>query len=318
MKRALVTGISGQDGSYLAELLLEKGYEVHGVIRRRSSLALLSGVHHRLILHVGDMTDQASLDGIVIAVQPDEIYNLAAQSFVGESWTLPEHTIDVTGVGVLRILQAMRKHAPEARFYQAGSSEQFGASPAPQSEDTPFHPRSPYGCAKVLAYELVRNYRESYGLYAATGLCFNHEGPRRGPEFVTRKISLAVARIRHGLQKEVRLGTLDAMRDWGHAREYVEAMWRMLQQEVPEDYVIATGELHSVGEFVEEAFRVAGIAEWRRHVVLDERFQRPAEVWRLQGDSSRIRRALGWSPRIGFTDLVREMVESDLRLDRAA
>lgn len=316
-KRALISGVTGQDGSYLAELLLEKGYDVHGIVRQRSNRKLIAHID-RLHLHTGDVTDQASLDAIMATVQPHEIYHLAAQSFVAASWAIPEMTLDVTGLGTLRMLEAMRKWAPTARLYQAGSSEQFGAAPAPQSETTPFHPRSPYGCAKVLAHDLVRNYRESYGLYAVTGICFNHEGPRRGPEFVTRKITIAVARIKQGLQEALPLGTLSAQRDWGHAREYVEAMWGMLQPGIhaprpPTDYVIATGELYSVKDFVVRAFAAADL-DWEDHVVHDEALMRPAEVWKLQGDATKIREELGWQPAVSFDDLVKEMVEHDLRL----
>lgn len=313
MKRALVTGISGQDGSYLAESLLASGVEVHGIVRRRSSTKLIDHVVDRLYLHQGDITDQSSLDRVVEEVQPDEVYHLAAQSFVGNAWRIPEHTVEVTGLGVLHVLEAVRKFAPKARFYFAATSEMFGAAPAPQNESTIFHPRSPYGCAKVLGYNLTRNYRESYGMFAVSGILNNHEGPRRGVEFVTRKISMAVANIHYKKQLKLHLGDLDAKRDWGHAREYVEAMRLMLRADEPRDYVVGTGITHTVREFVDAAFQVIG-RDWREYVVQDEKLVRLAEVRHLCADASAIKRDLGWEPKVTFEQLVREMVEADLKV----
>jgi GDPmannose 4,6-dehydratase len=313
MNRALITGITGQDGSYLAELLLAKGYEVHGVVRRSSSdtrgrIAHLAAV----TLHRGDMADGGSIARIVHDVKPTEVYNLAAQSHVGESFGQPEYTGDVTGVGTLRLLEAVQRHAPDARFYQASSSEMFGGmlGTAPQNEATPFHPRSPYGCAKVYAHHQVVNYRESYGLHASCGILFNHESPRRGEEFVTRKIARAVGRIAAGRQDKLHLGNLDAKRDWGFAGDYVQAMWLMLQQETPDDYVIATGETHTVREFCEMAFARVGL-RWEEHVVVDPALFRPAEVDLLLGDASKAREVLGWKPRWSFRSLVNEMVDAE-------
>jgi GDPmannose 4,6-dehydratase len=312
-RRALITGVTGQDGSYLAELLLEKGYEVHGMIRRASteSVERIQHVVDRITLVQADLLDQNSLVGALREAQATEVYNLAAQSFVPTSWRQPVLTAEFTAVGVTRMLEAIRAVDPQIRFYQASSSEMFGKAEPPQNEKTPFHPRSPYGVAKVYGHHITVNYRESYGLFAASGILFNHESPRRGIEFVTRKISDGVARIKLGLADELRLGNLDAKRDWGFAGDYVDAMWRMLQQDEARDYVIATGEAHSVREFVERAFEHAGL-DPDRHVVLDRSFVRPAEVDHLVGDSSRARAELGWEPRVSFRELVEMMVDADL------
>lgn len=328
MKRALVTGITGQDGSYLAELLLSKGYEVHGIIRRASMFNtdridhLYEDPHEpdrRVVLHYGDLADGAVLRRILERVQPDEIYNLAAQSHVKVSFEQPEYTADITGIGTLRLLEATRDYIDRTghavRFYQAGSSEMFGAAPPPQSERTPFYPRSPYAASKVAAYWFAVNYREAYGIHLSNGILFNHESPRRGETFVTRKITRAVGRIKLGLQEKLYLGNLDARRDWGFAGDYVEAMWLMLQQDEPDDYVVATGESHSVREFVELAFSYVDL-DWRDFVEIDERYYRPTEVDHLEGDASKARKRLGWEPRVGFEELVRMMVESDLELAR--
>jgi len=323
MKRALITGITGQDGSYLAELLLAKGYEVHGIIRRASTFNT-SRIDHlyqdphilgtRLFLHYGDLADSVGLTRLLYKVCPDEIYHLGAQSHVRVSFDTAEYTADVTGLGTIRILEAIRESQVNAKFYQASSSEMFGkAEEIPQNEKTPFHPRSPYGCAKVFAYWATVNYRESYGLFACNGILFNHESPRRGETFVTRKVTKAVARIKAGLQDVVYLGNLDAKRDWGYAPEYVEAMWLMLQQDEPEDFVIATGETHSVKEFVSEAFAYAGL-DWQEFVKTDRRYYRPAEVDFLVGDASKARELLGWQARTRFHDLVRLMVDADIAL----
>ncbi|MBV8345521.1 MAG: GDP-mannose 4,6-dehydratase [Candidatus Eremiobacteraeota bacterium] len=315
-KTALVTGITGQDGSYLAELLLEKGYRVVGMTRRTST-----EVHER-IEHIvgdleivsGDLLDQSSITSIVNDVRPDEIYNLAAQSFVPASWTQPVLTGEFTALGVTRVLEAVRHVDPTIRFYQASSSEMFGNTPeSPQNERTTFYPRSPYGVSKVYGHWITVNYRESYGLYACSGICFNHESARRGKEFVTRKVSDGVARIKCGLAKELRLGNLDAHRDWGYAGDYVRAMWLMLQQEAADDYVIATGRAHSVRDFVRIAFEVAGLGSYEPYVVIDPRFVRPAEVDRLIGDADKARRALGWEAEVSFEQLVAMMVESDIK-----
>lgn len=315
-KTALVTGITGQDGSYLAELLLEKGYRVVGMTRRTST-----EVHER-IEHIvadveivsGDLLDQSSITAIVNELQPDEIYNLAAQSFVPASWSQPVLTGEFTALGVTRVLEAIRHVNPAIRFYQASSSEMFGNAPeTPQTERTSFYPRSPYGVAKVYGHWITVNYRESYNLYACSGICFNHESPRRGKEFVTRKISDGVARIKLGLAKNLRLGNLDAHRDWGFAGDFVRAMWLMLQQDEPDDYVIATGKTHSVRDFLRIAFEAAGLGSYEPYVVIDPRFVRPAEVDRLIGDASKAKRKLGWEPEIGFERLVAMMVESDIR-----
>jgi GDPmannose 4,6-dehydratase len=311
--KALITGITGQDGSYLAELLLAKGYEVHGLVRR-TSLPHLDRLtcQHDVHLVEGDLLDTGSLLRVVDATEPDEVYNLAAQSFVGTSWQQPELTGEVTGLGALRLLEAIRQTNPKIRFYQASSSEMFGKVQAiPQSENTPFYPRSPYGVAKLFAHWSTVNYRESHGLFAASGILFNHESPRRGLEFVTRKITDAVARIKLGLAHELRLGNLDARRDWGYAGDYVQAMWLMLQQPEPRDYVIATGETHSVKDFVQAAFAHVGL-DWQQFVVVDPALVRPAEVDLLIGDPGRARSELGWEPRVKFAELVAMMVEADL------
>jgi len=313
-KRALITGITGQDGSYLAELLLEKGYEVYGLIRRSSSETVdrLTNVLPRIQLVGGDLLDPSSMLEALDMARPDEVYNLAAQSFVAESWHEPVYTGEITALGVTRLLEAIRRSAPHARFYQASSSEMFGkVMESPQRETTPFHPRSPYGVAKVYGHFITMNYRESFGMHASSGILFNHESPRRGIEFVTRKITDGVARIKHGLQDELRLGNLEAQRDWGFAGDYVEAMWRMLQQDEPGDYVVATGETHTVREFCEIAFGRAGL-EWDKYVVIDERFVRPAEVDLLLGDPSRAREVLRWSPTVPFRELVEMMTDADL------
>jgi GDPmannose 4,6-dehydratase len=312
MPKALVTGISGQDGSYLAELLLSKGYEVHGIVRRSSSpnLSRLSGCADKIHFHYGDLSDGIAWGKLLAAVQPDEVYNLAAQSHVQVSFEAPEYTADTTGTGSIRLLEAVRIHAPNCRIYQASSSEMFGSSPPPQNELTPFHPRSPYGCSKVFAYWATVNYREAYNMHASNGILFNHESPRRGENFVTRKITRAVAAIKHGLQKELVLGNLEAQRDWGFAGDYVEAMWRMLQQPHPNDFVVATGEMRSVHEFLEIAFKHVGL-DWPDFVTTDEKFIRPAEVDALQGDPTKARQILGWKPKTAFEDLVKMMVDAD-------
>jgi GDPmannose 4,6-dehydratase len=314
VKRALITGITGQDGSYLAEFLLEKGYRVYGLVRR-SSVGNLERIKHLekdLRLIPGDLTDQNSLIAALVEARPDEVYNLAAQSFVGVSWQQPVLTAQVTALGVTRMLEAIRTVNPRIRFFQASSSEMFGrVQETPQSENTPFYPRSPYGVAKVYGHYITVNYRESYGLFACSGILFNHESPRRGLEFVTRKVSDGVARIKLGLAGELRLGNLESRRDWGYAGDYVQAMWMMLQQDEPGDYVIATGETHSVRELVEIAFSHAGL-DWQKYVVVDPRLYRPAEVDLLQGDYSKARSKLGWEPRVSFPELVRMMVDADL------
>ncbi len=321
MKKALITGITGQDGSYLAELLLAKGYEVHGIIRRASTFNTgridhlyqdphINGV--RLFLHYGDIADSTNLIKLVYRIQPDEIYHVAAQSHVRVSFDIPEYTGDVTGLGTIRILEAIRETGLKARFYQASSSEMFGkAQEVPQRETTPFYPRSPYGAAKVYAYWVTVNYRESYGMLACNGILFKHESPRRGETFVTRKIIRAVAHIKAGLQKKLYLGNLNAKRDWGYAKEYVEAMWLMLQQDEPDDYVIATGEAHSVCELLDEAFSYVGL-DWRDHVEIDPKYHRPAEVDLLVGDAGKAKRKLGWEPKTSFQELVRLMVDADM------
>lgn len=319
-KNALITGITGQDGSYLAELLYNKGYNVYGLVRRLSTpnTSRIDHIQNNIELLQGDLTDQSSLSEAMRIAQPDEVYNLAAQSFVGTSWNQPVHTGDVTGLGVVRVLEAVRHVVPDARVYQASSSEMFGkVQENPQTENTKFYPRSPYGVAKVYAYWTCVNYRESYGMHISNGILFNHESPRRGIEFVTRKITDSVARIYHGLESELRLGNLDAKRDWGFAGDYVDAMWRMLQQDEPGDYVIATGETHSVEEFVQEAFSIAGL-DWKKYVVVDPKFVRPAEVQLLLGDPSKAKMVLGWEPKVHFKELVKMMVEADLeRLEPA-
>ncbi len=325
MKKAFITGITGQDGSYLAELLLGKGYEVHGLVRRSSSfnrgridhLCANPEVKDRtLFLHYGDMTDSSALARLMNDVRPDEVYNLAAQSHVRVSFDMPEFTGEVDGMGTLRLLEAIRLSGLNARFYQASTSELFGkVHEVPQRETTPFHPRSPYAVAKLYAYWAVKNYREAYGMFAANGILFNHESPRRGETFVTRKITLAAARIKLGLQKGLELGNVEALRDWGFAGDYVEGMWRILQHDRPDDFVLATGEMHSVREFLEEAFGYVGL-DWRDHVQHNLRFDRPSEVEQLLGDPSKARRELGWEPKTRFRDLVRMMMDADLEVAR--
>jgi GDPmannose 4,6-dehydratase len=314
---ALVTGITGQDGSYLAELLLEKGYDVHGMVRRASTEKFdrIEHLRERITLHQGDLLDQRSLVDALRAAQPSEIYNLAAMSFVAVSWIQPTLTAEFTGVGVTRMLEAMREVCPEARFYQASSSEMFGkVLEVPQTEKTPFYPRSPYGVAKAYGHFITVNYRESYDLHATSGILFNHESARRGLEFVTRKITWHAAAIKHGLAKELRLGNLDAERDWGYAKDYVEAMWLMLQRDTPEDYVIATGKSHSVRECCEVAFDEAGLGDFTQYVTIDPAFVRPAEVDHLIGDPSKAKRDLGWVPQTSFEELIRLMTRADLEL----
>ena len=322
MQKALITGITGQDGSYLAELLLEKGYEVHG-IRRRSSTFNTSRIDHllhdwhdpeaRLFLHHGDLTDGSRLVTLLERIAPNEVYNLAAQSHVRVSFDEPEFTGDVTGLGATRLLEAIRLSAIPVRYYQASSSEMFGATPPPQNEETEFYPRSPYGAAKLYAHWMTRNYREAYGLFACNGILFNHESPRRGETFVTRKITMAAARIAAGLQDELWMGNLDAARDWGYAKEYVEAMWLMLQADKPDDYVVGTGTTYSVKDFLLFAFQHAGL-EWERYVKFDDRYLRPTEVDNLIGDASKAERELGWTPKILTPDLARIMVDADREL----
>jgi GDPmannose 4,6-dehydratase len=324
VKKALITGITGQDGSYLAELLLAKGYEVHGIIRRASTfntgridhLYTDSHIHGvRLFLHYGDIADSTNLIKLLYKIQPHEIYHLAAQSHVRVSFDIPEYTGDVTGLSTIRILEAIRQTEVGSRFYQASSSEMFGnVREVPQTETTPFYPRSPYGAAKVYAYWATVNYRESYDIFACNGILFNHESPRRGETFVTRKITRAAARIKNGLENKLYLGNLDAKRDWGYAKEYVEAMWLMLQQDEADDYVIATGETHSVGEFLEEAFSYVGL-DWRDYVEIDPKYYRPAEVDLLIGDASKAKANLGWQPKTTFRELVRLMVDSDMKAE---
>jgi GDPmannose 4,6-dehydratase len=319
MPTALITGITGQDGSYLAELLLAKGYRVVGIVRRSSTTPYDRIAHlvDRIELVSADLLDQTSLVDAIGDTRPDEIYNLAAQSFVATSWTQPVLTGEFTAIGVTRMLEAMKRAAPKARFYQASSSEQFGkVVETPQRETTPFYPRSPYGVAKVYAHWITVNYRESFGLYAVSGILFNHESPRRGLEFVTRKVTDAVARIKLGQMQEVRLGNLESRRDWGYAGDYVDAMWRMLQQPSPDDYVVGTGETWTVQQWCEEAFSSQGL-DWRAYVKKDPRFMRPAEVDMLVADSTKARRVLGWEPRVHFRELVRMMVDADLARHRA-
>ncbi len=322
-KKALITGITGQDGSYLAELLIQKGYQVYGVIRRASTFNT-SRVEHlyqdphekdvRLKLIYGDLADASAASRIIREVSPDEVYNLGAQSHVRVSFDIPEYTGEITGLGTTRLLEAIRETGCKAKFYQASSSEMYGkVLEVPQTEKTPFYPRSPYGAAKVYAYWMTVNYREAYGIYACNGILFNHESPRRGETFVTRKITIALARIKHGLQKKLYLGNLDAKRDWGFAGDYVEAMWLMLQQEKADDYVIATGETHSVKEFLRVAFDHAGL-DWKKHVETDKRYFRPTEVDLLLGDAAKARRKLGWKAKVGFEQLVRMMVDADMAM----
>jgi GDPmannose 4,6-dehydratase len=328
MKRALITGITGQDGSYLAEILLGKGYEVFGLVRRSSTITRSridhlthadesTGDHQppaRLHLLYGDMNDGISLNRIVREVEPEEVYNLAGQSHVRVSFEMPEHTADIDALGTLRLLEALREAKPDARFYQASSSELYGNTDiSPQNETTPFHPRSPYAVSKLFAYWMTNSYREAYSMYAVNGILFNHESPRRGENFVTRKITLGAARIKMGMQERLVLGNLDARRDWGYARDYMEAAWLMLQQPVPDDYVIATGESHSVREFLDEAFGYLDL-DWHRFVETDARYLRPAEVNAVVGNAEKARRVLGWQPRTSFRELVRMMVDADLAL----
>jgi GDPmannose 4,6-dehydratase len=320
--RALITGVTGQDGSYLAEFLLAKDYEVHGLLRRASSFntgrldPIYQDPHEsgvRFLMHYGDLSDSGSLVNLIREIQPAEIYHLGAQSHVKVSFEIPEYTGDATGMGAVRILEAIRASGVDTRFYQAGSSEMYGSTPPPQHEGTAFHPRSPYGVAKVFSHWMTVNYREAHGLFASNGILFNHESPRRGETFVTRKVTRAVARIKAGIQDKLYLGNLDARRDWGYAPEYVEAMWLMLQHDEPDDFVIATGENHSVREFCELAFEHAGL-EMERHVEIDPRYYRPAEVDNLLGDASKAKRVLGWQPRTSFHQLVELMVDADLQL----
>jgi GDPmannose 4,6-dehydratase len=320
MKKALITGITGQDGSYLAELLLSKGYEVHGLIRRASTFNT-SRIDHlyvdphepgaRLLLHYGDISDGSQLTNLIYNIQPDEIYHLGAQSHVRVSFDMPEYTGDITALGTTRILEAIRKGGVKAKFYQASSSEMFGSAPPPQDEDTPFCPRSPYAAAKVYAYWMTMNYRQGYNLFASNGILFNHESPRRGQTFVTRKITRAIAEILAGRQRYLYLGNLEAKRDWGYAPEYVEAMWLILQQDEPGDYVLGMGECHSVREFLQEAFGYAGL-DWSEHVRIDARYFRPTEVEQLVANPTKARQKLGWSPRVTFKELVRIMVDADM------
>ena len=319
MKKALITGITGQDGSYLAELLLAKGYEVHGLVRRSSSFnterlePIYQDPHvanYRLRLVYGDLDDGSSLANVVKKIRPDEIYNLAAQSHVRVSFDVPEYTVSSVALGTLRLLEAVRELGTECRIYQASSSEMFGSAPPPQNERTPFQPRSPYACAKVFAHQLCQNYRDAYHLFIACGILFNHESPRRGIPFVTRKITRAAARIKHGLDKKLFLGNLDARRDWGFAGDYVEAMWMMLQQDAPDDYVIATGESHSVRDCLDVAFGTLGL-DWKPYVELDARYLRPTEVDHLHGDASKARAKLGWTPKVTFRQLIEMMVRAD-------
>ena len=315
-RRAFITGVTGQDGSYLAELLLKKGYEVYGLVRRLSSpnISHLGEVRDRIHILDGDLTDQSSLHTAIKVSEPDEVYNLAAQSFVATSFAQPVLTGEITGLGALRLLEAVRAHGSNVRFYQASSSEMFGhIDQEPQNETTPFHPRSPYGVAKVYAYWACVNFREAYSLPVSNGILFNHESPRRGLEFVTRKITDGVARIALGKADSITLGNLDARRDWGYAPDYVDLMWRMLQEEKPGDFVGATGEAHTVREFLEEAFRAAGVGPWEKYVKVDPKFNRPSEVYALRGDASKAKRLLGWEPTVRFKELAGLMVRADLK-----
>jgi len=313
MQTALITGITGQDGSYLADLLLSKDYEVHGLVRRASmpNLSRIAHITDRIHLHYGDLCDTSSLVGVLATVQPTEVYNLAAMSDVGISFEVPEYSADVTGTGTIRLLEALRTLLLPARYYQASSSEMFGRTPPPQNEDTRFRPRSPYGCAKVFSYHATVNYREAYGMHASNGILFNHESPRRGENFVTRKITKAVAQIKRGEQNELRLGNLEARRDWGFAGDFVEAMWMMIQQPEPDDYVVATGESHSVREFASAAFSHVGL-NWQDYVRVDPALFRPSEVDFLLGDPTKARQQMGWVPKTKFGDLVRMMVDAEL------
>lgn len=327
MKKALITGITGQDGSYLAELLLSKGYEVHGLIRRSSNFntARISHLYHdphspknRFFLHYGDLSDTGNIRNLLYKIKPNEVYNLAAQSHVKVSFDMAEYTADITGIGALRILEAIKDYQDHTnkkiKFYQASSSEMFGSTPPPQNENTRFSPQSPYGCAKVFAYNSTRLYREAYGIFAVNGILFNHESERRGETFVTRKITRAVARIKAGLDKKLYLGNLEAKRDWGYAPEYMQAAWMMMQQRKPEDYVIGTGESHSIRDFLEIAFREAGLGSYKKYVIVDPRYYRPAEVHNLIADASKARGKLGWRPKMAFTQLVKTMVNADIKI----
>jgi len=321
MKRALITGITGQDGSYLAEFLLSKGYEVHGIIRRASTFNT-GRIDHiyvdphdpnaRLVLHYGDLSDSEQISNIIFNIKPDEVYHLGAQSHVRVSFDIPEYSGNVTALGTTRMLEAIRRSGNRSKFYQASSSEMFGASPPPQNEETPFRPRSPYACAKVYAFWMAKNYRDGYGIFACNGILFNHESPRRGETFVTRKITRAIARILAGKEKYIYLGNLDAKRDWGYAPEYVECMWRMLQNERPDDFVVGVGESHSVREFLEEAFSYVGL-DFEKHIRIDPKYFRPTEPEELLPDAAKARAKLNWNPRVKFKELVRIMVDADLR-----
>ncbi len=322
MKKALISGVTGQDGSYLTELLLSKDYEVHGIIRRASTFHTeridhfyqdphINGV--RLFLHYGDLTDTGNIERLVNQIKPDEIYHLGAMSHVRVSFDMPEYTANTDALGTLRILEAIKNSGLPIKFYMAASSEQFGSSPPPQNENTPFHPRSPYACAKVFSYHITRFYREAYGIFASNGILYNHESFRRGPTFVTKKITSAIARIKAGLEKKIYLGNLDAKRDWGFAPEYIEIMYRILQQPKPDDFVIATGEAHSVREFLEVAFQYAGFSNFKPYVEIDPRYFRPAEVEVLVGDASKAKEKLNWQPKIKFKELIKIMVDADLR-----
>lgn len=321
-KKALITGITGQDGSYLAELLLAKGYEVHGIVRRASvfNRERIEHLHpqkqdphdtRKIVLHYGDLTDASNLARLIERVNPDEIYNLGAQSHVGISFDVPEYTADTVAIGTLRLLEALRDTRAKTKFYQASSSEMFGAAPPPQNELTPFKPRSPYAIAKVFAYWSAVNYREAYGIFACNGILFNHESPRRGENFVTRKVTSGMAEILAGKRDKIYMGNLDARRDWGYAPEYVDAMWRMLQESEPDDYVIATGETHSVREMAKEAFRLAGITDWEKYVAIDPLYYRPTEVHHLVGDASKAKAKLGWEAKTKFRDLIKLMLSAD-------
>jgi GDPmannose 4,6-dehydratase len=322
MKKALIFGITGQDGSYLTELLLSKGYEVHGVIRRSSTFPT-SRIEHiyqdrhidnrRLILHYGDLTDTGNIERLINSIEPDEIYHLGAMSHVRVSFDIPEYTANVGALGTLRILEAIRNSGLPIKFYNAASSEMFGLSNPPQNEETPFHPRSPYAVSKVFSYDASRLYREAYGIFASNGILMNHESPRRGETFVTRKISRGIARIKAGLDKKIYLGNLEAKRDWGFAPCYIEAMWLMLQQPEAEDFVIATGQAHSVKDFLEKAFQYSGLGDWQNYVEFDKKYLRPAEVEMLVGDASKAREKLGWQPKILFDELIKIMIDADLR-----
>jgi len=321
-KKALITGIAGQDGSYLTEFLLSKGYEVHGIIRWDSIFTTqridhlyqdphLNGI--RLFLHYGDLTDTGNIEKLINQIKPDEVYHLAAMSHVRVSFDMPEYTVNADALGTLRVLEAIKNSGLPIKFYMAASSEMFGASPPPQNENTPFHPRSPYACAKVFSHNITRFYREAYGIFATNGILYNHESPRRGETFVTKKITRAIARIKGGLDKKIYLGNLDAKRDWGFAPEYIEAMLNILQQPKPDDFVIATGETHSVREFLEEAFKYAGLSNWQQYVEIDPRYFRPTEVEVLIGDAAKAKERLGWQPKIKFLDLIKIMIDADFR-----